>query len=147
QGQTALDDQLLENRSQLVVFQKGADRDAVHQRRQIALLVGVFEVASEPAGRDGGVHFEAASEDHVRQRRPTPPRASLLQVRQATAQFKQQLLKAMLLGLLRLVVNRPVLLIGWLVGNGIGADLGRCAAVVACADELGRKDVFARLLV
>ena len=47
QRQAALHDQVLQDRRQRRVFEVVIDAHAVHQRRQIALVEGVFQVARE----------------------------------------------------------------------------------------------------
>src|SRR5205823_9530134 len=112
---------------------------------EVAARVGVLKVTVEPATAERAVDLERAGEDHVAECVWPSALCRNRWLLNPPAEVVQENLEAVLFGRLRLVVGRPVLLVGLLLRDDVGVDGRSFAAVVPRLNKLCRHDVLARL--
>jgi hypothetical protein len=143
--QGAADDHGPEVRGQFLFLHVAVDLVGVQQPGQVPAPVRLLQVAVEAAAGQGRPHLQADGEEAVGVGHARLPGVPVQRrVDDAGAQVGQQDLQAVLLLVLRLVVDGPVLLVGRLLRHFVGHH-GRLTAVVPLLDKTGRVDVLARL--
>ena len=123
QRETALLNEAFENRRQSGIFKVAGNRIVVRRFRQVALGLGVSQVAHKAPTGHRRVDLERACENHISERQA---RASerLCGCFDAFAQVCEQLKEAFLLVSLRTVIRSPFLLIAFLYCDRLSDGLG-----------------------